>query len=600
MRPHIFKQVQTKPMIVFINCYEEMATGMRILAAQAKEAGFTVHIIVLNSYRINISNKVDTQNDVMHVIANGQFHVNTCRDKEFSQQEQSLLQQKLTGLAPQMICLSTRSANDSIMPELLHIIRKSCPDIPVVCGGYGPTYNPEHYLINGADIVIRGEGEVAFATLLDNFRHKLPLYRCPSACYMEGTKMRCTALARPLSDISHVPIPLTGNDAVSFIENDQLEERDPAFDALTYNILVGRGCIAQCSYCAAPVLRNFYKQEGHHMAKYRRRKYEQVLQELEQAKKHGVQQIFFKDEFFIDSPHRLIDFFVQYQQRINLPFKAHLHPQQLLQHPDIFDAALDAGLYSYSIGFQAGTESMARNVYERPYAFSDLKTLANLFFSQHVRLQFHFVSGTSLNTHEEFVEKCALIASLPYDPAAPWRTLLMDFQFYPQPRSKLTQKLKTEHFYRLPVQEWAILALRAQLRQFAAEHEVATIESQALTHEDTVAFIQEAGAQLRKEKERIYYHEVARKITTKKILIMGERTPAYTWHKEFVAQSHVVGHIVFPGHEPSDQQITVEQARNSFPASTPIIMFGEAFSRFPNMLRRRYRLSNPIYRAGSL
>ena len=42
-------------MIVFVNCHEEMAVGMRILASMAAVRGFAVHLVVMRGYAVAVS-----------------------------------------------------------------------------------------------------------------------------------------------------------------------------------------------------------------------------------------------------------------------------------------------------------------------------------------------------------------------------------------------------------------------------------------------------------------------------------------------------------------------------------------------------------------
>lgn len=62
---------------------------------------------------------------------------------------------------------------------------------------------------------------------------------------------------------------------------------------------------------------------------------------------------------------------------------------------------------------------------------------------------------TLVNCYEEFAAKCELIRSLPFDPAGLWRNLVMDFQFFPQPLSKLSALMQEQGLRRLSAHEWA-------------------------------------------------------------------------------------------------------------------------------------------------
>ncbi len=507
-------------MLVFINCYEAMNTGMRMLAHMAKNKGFDVHLIVLNDYRIGTAvQSFDDNTTEMHVLMNSRFD---CRAKEnyiLSDKELALLQEKLKELKPELICISSRSNNDRVMPSLISAVKKASSS-PIVCGGYGPTYNTKHYLDNGADIVLRGEGEISFPALLDNFRDKKPLYEVPNASWLENGELKENRMAPPLPDFSTNPSPLTGDEYTSYIHDNILEEKDPAYTNLSHNmfrIAIGKGCLGTCSYCAAPLLRDIYFAEGHKPSKYRRRAYKQVFLELEEAKKHNVGEIFICDDYFVDTTENLVNFFNEYKERIDLPFKAHFHSSQLYRHPELRKAALDAGLSSYTIGFQAGNEHMAKNVYDRQHSFTELKELGDILFDEFISIQYHFVSGTTLNTEEEFKDKCALIASLPYDPLTPYRTLVFDFRFFPQPLSKLTKEIG-KSLKQLPLAEWANLALRAQLRQFLKEQDCKILEEKAQKAEDANIFLLQESAKIREAQQKERIEELAKLYEAKDIL----------------------------------------------------------------------------------
>lgn len=586
-------------LIAFVNCHEEMATGMRILATIAKENGFDVHIIVVRPYETGVVNKLDIDTENAHVLVNGNFRCSINADVPFSPKELTLFSQRLVELDPKLICVSTRSRNDSIIPPLLRAAKSSCPSSPLICGGYGPSYAPKLYLESGADLVVCGEGELAFAEILRLHKCGQPLFSAPNVCWLDHEKnLQRNPLAPPLRDITNVPVPLVGDDYVSFIANEKMEKRDPAFDNKMFFVLSGRGCIGNCSYCAAPVLGNYYKNQGFILPKYRRRHHDQVLQEIKQAKEHGATKIYFKDEYLVDDPLKLVNFFTRYAEIIDLPFRAHFHPEQLLHHPDLRRAALKAGLYGFTIGFQAGSEDVAINKYQRPHRFADLLKLTGLLFPEFISLQFHFVSGTSINTKDEFEAKCRLISQLPFDPAAPWRSLLMDFQFFPQPLSALSHDVAKGTLFRLPRGEWARNAFLAQLRHIATTEEIDAITDSYAKQPDPIAALQNAEKQLRLKRKQEHYKKLARQLAGKDIFVMGEATPDYAAAHKLFEQSRIAGYLAFPGAKRDFQRgnrITPEELCRDKKSSMPVLMFGESFPRFSRVLRQKYAIAHPLY-----
>ncbi len=577
-------------MIVFINCYEAMNTGMRMLAHMAKNKSFDVHLIVMNDYKVGISvQSFDEETTEMHVLMNSNLHCRTKENYFLGDKELELLQEKLKALNPELICISSRSNNDRVMPSLIKAIKKSS-NAPIVCGGYGPTYNAKHYLENGADVVLRGEGEISFPALLDNFKNNLPLYDAPNTSWLENGILKENPLAPPMKDFTANPSPLIDNSITSYIHDDICEEIDPSHGSRIhgyYRILIGRGCLGTCSYCAAPVLDNFYKEQGLTPAKYRRRLYSQIFEELEEAKKHGAEEIFIRDDYFVDTTQNLISFFNEYKERIKLPFKAHFHSSQFYRHPELRKAALDAGLSSYTIGFQGGNEDIARNVYDRPHPFAELKELGDILFDDLLSIQYHFVSGTTINTDEEFKDKCALIASLPYDPLDPLRTLIFDFRFFPQPLSKLTKELG-KSLRQLSINEWANSALRAQLRQFLKEEDCLILEDKSKKEKDANIFLLKESANIRHTQQQEKLLEILNPLEGKEILVMGDKSPTFINLQNAFSKIKIVGNVGFPhiNHKGTDR-IEPTSIKDNFSSDIPLFIFGQkalAFTRYMRSL----------------
>ncbi len=579
------------PVILFINCYEEMATGMRILAKIAQDDGYDARIIVMRGYSVAVANTLMKSSNSSHVLVNGKFHLNACEEEAITQEELSLLQQETQRLRPVMVCISSRSRNDAIMPELLRHVREAAPSAPVICGGYGPTYAPEYYLRQGANLVIRGEGEGAMRDLLHCHRNKLPFTTIQNACYLQDDSLVCNPLRPLLRTLSEnvSPSPLTGDEYAVFISDNEIQRHDPAYNNKTFNILIGRGCIGQCSYCAAPVQGMMYKEEGQVAPHYRRRGYEQALRELEEAKRNGAEKVFIKDEYLVDSPDRLTDFFRAYAERIGLPFKANLHSAQLLRHDRLRQAAIDAGLYSYSIGFQAGNEHMACAVYNRKHKFAELLELSRLLHDEFVGLQFHFISGTTLNTEAEFLDKCKLIRLLPYDVSFPWQTLLFDFQFYPQPLSALTKDMVNGRLMRQPVEIWAEKAILAQLHQVtASDDQLREILEEMPRGKGRVEYLQQAYQRMLEWKQEDYYRIMARQLAGKEIFVVGEKTLAYKHWWALFESARISAYIALP----QDGRGTISRLADA--PDVPLLVFGNSLAKM-KILHSAQGISNKIF-----
>lgn len=590
-------------MIVFINCFEAMNTGMRMLAHMAKNNGFDVHIIIMRDYYetksyTNLNTFIERTEDTKARITNSQLKCHSPEEYYLSNTELELLQEKLKELKPEMVCISSRGTNDEIMPNLMETIKKAY-DVPIVCGGFGPTYAPKFYLDNGADVVLRGEGEISLLALLDNHKNNKPLYDVPNTSWIENGELKQNKMAPPLLDFSSNPSPLTGDEYVSYIHDDICEERDLAFTNFNlgaYTLIASRGCIGTCSYCAAPLVREFYINEGYRVKKHRKRPYSQVFEEIEEAIKQSknIELVRIADDYFVDTTENLINFLKEYKERINLPLRANFHSSQLYKHPELRKAAIDAGLYFYTIGFQAGNEEMARNVYDRPHSFKELKELGNILFNEFVTLYYHFISGTTLNTEEEFHDKCKLIASLPYDPLNPSRTLIIDHRFFPQAFSKLTNEFgKT--LKRLPLETYVNYALRAQLRQFLKEEDCKILEEKAIKAKDANIFLLGESARIRKAQQKEKIEEILQNNAGKGILLMGDKSPAFLNVENIFSKSKVFANVGFPNVDHTGtNRIDSKNIKNEFASNIPLFIFGERALPFKKIMLA-HGINNPIY-----
>ena len=69
---------------------------------------------------------------------------------------------------PDIVGISSYIWNAGILPELLELLKKQLPDAVIVLGGPEASHNIEHWLENGADHVLPGEGEYVFPQFLDS------------------------------------------------------------------------------------------------------------------------------------------------------------------------------------------------------------------------------------------------------------------------------------------------------------------------------------------------------------------------------------------------------------------------------------------------
>lgn len=112
--------------------------------------------------------------------------------------------------------------------EVIKIMKRTFPAIPIVLGGIYATLCPEHALQSGADITLAGTGEKYIPSLLRDFFGDDPVY-----------------VPDP-DDLDSIPYP-----ALDLLP---LKNHVP--------IITSRGCPYNCTYCASHLLTDGFKQRG--------------------------------------------------------------------------------------------------------------------------------------------------------------------------------------------------------------------------------------------------------------------------------------------------------------------------------------------------
>lgn len=265
---------------------------------------------------------------------------------------------------PEVIGISIRNIDDQISQKPLFLLESTKPvvslckellPVPVVLGGAGYSIFPESALeYLGADMGIQGEGEVAFAALLDR------LSAGRSVCGVRGLFLRGSgcqgqrAFSKKLDDL---PLP----DPVLF---DLSVAQDPAY-YLPFQ--TRRGCPLRCSYCSTPTI------EG---AVIRKRSPQKVVRELTRWRKAGFSRIFFVDNVFNLPAGYARDLCDQMTAaKLNLDWRCILYPGHITE--SLVKSMARAGCKDVSLGFESGVQYML-DAFRKRFTLEDIRQAAQI------------------------------------------------------------------------------------------------------------------------------------------------------------------------------------------------------------------------------
>lgn len=218
------------------------------------------------------------------------------------------LVEKILAARPRVVGLSVYIWNASNAREVLTLLKQLKPELPVVLGGPEVSYELDQPLVELADYVVTGEGDLAFAELC----HRLLAGERPAERIVVG--------GRPPTEKLQLPYHL--------YEEDDLAHRVVYVEA-------SRGCPFRCEFCLSsldPGVRAF--------------SLERFLEAMEQLHRRGLRRFKFVDRTFnlkVETGRAILNFF---RQRLS---------DDLFLHFEMIPDRLPEGLREPLASFPPGT-----------------------------------------------------------------------------------------------------------------------------------------------------------------------------------------------------------------------------------------------------
>ena len=183
--------------------------------------------------------------------------------------------------SPELVGLSVMTFQRRTALRLITLVRALRPSARIVVGGYDPSLAPEAYTgQDGADFIVRGEGELTFRELTRALEAGAPLDGIAGLWFRDGERFRRNP-PRPVSGLGDAsPIRLPKR-AARVLSGYTLLGRQVDV------IETSRGCTFDCSFCSIIEMR------GRNFHRYG---FERVLDDIRDAQAHGARAIFIVDD----------------------------------------------------------------------------------------------------------------------------------------------------------------------------------------------------------------------------------------------------------------------------------------------------------------
>ncbi|MFA6448952.1 MAG: radical SAM protein [bacterium] len=222
---------------------------------------------------------------------------------------------------------------------------------PIIAGNIHVTSVPEEVLkLDFVDAVVRGEGELAFADILDSIQDSGEInHEIQNLGMRENGAARINPLRPLIQNLDELPFP-----------DKTLYEGTPMRVSDVYTIMAERGCPFTCSFCNNNLMKRLYGVKGY----LRSRSVDNVIAELTRAREtFAARRVNFYDEVFGVNKKWLEEFTEKYTARIGLPYIACTNPNNVTE--EYAELLRVSGCRKVDLGVQTINEEKRASVYHR-------------------------------------------------------------------------------------------------------------------------------------------------------------------------------------------------------------------------------------------
>ena len=194
---------------------------------------------------------------------------------------------RIVEAGPLMVGFACYRSNMESAVATARLVRAKIPTVPIVAGGYGPSFHPDDFLTAGFDAVVRGEGEHTIVELADHYRPGRPVLDDITGVSFATTSGAQHNPPRPvIADLDTLPFPACDTLDLTMARRSLV------------HIQSSRGCQASCTFCSIVA---FERLAGRGPT-WRQRSIPAFAAELQQLHELGVRHVKVIDDSLIEPP----------------------------------------------------------------------------------------------------------------------------------------------------------------------------------------------------------------------------------------------------------------------------------------------------------
>jgi radical SAM superfamily enzyme YgiQ (UPF0313 family) len=325
-------------------------------------------------------------------------HDITVIDSQVEGLDYESLTERIRSVNPDIAGLTAMTMTLIDVTKTIAIIKSINKNIRVVLGGPHVHLFPDETInLENVDFLVLGEGEVVFKDLLDNIEDLSVLKKIPGLVFKEDGKIVNTGIQPAIKDLDALPFP-----ARHLVPYEKYSSLLSKGDVVT-TIFTSRGCPFKCSFCDRP-----------HLGKaFRARSAMNVVDEIEECVKIGINEFLFYDDTFTVNKKRVLDICNEIVSRrldIGWDIRARVDTvdEEILQH------LKKAGCQGIHYGIEAGTEKILK-ILNKGITISKARQVFDLTRRYNIPVLAYFMIGSPTETKEDIFSTFEVMKALKPD-----------------------------------------------------------------------------------------------------------------------------------------------------------------------------------------
>ncbi len=250
----------------------------------------------------------------------------------------------LNSYHPDLVGFSSMIFQEAVVFRYAKMVKEFDSKIVTLIGGYHPTVTFDEFFDRSGsenfDLIMRGEGEVAFNQLVEALYNKKDFSLVNNISYKKGDEVVHNPQA-PLIDLSTLKLP----DRKSRILKDDFHMLGLKAEVAE----TSRGCTYDCNFCS---IRLMYSKS------FRKFSIERIIADLKDAKENGAEAVFLVDDNITLDSKRFAEICKAIiKEKLGLKFGLQASVKGLSNNSELLRLMKEAGVFCVFLGIENNTQA---------------------------------------------------------------------------------------------------------------------------------------------------------------------------------------------------------------------------------------------------